>query len=245
MALPTYDIELVKTTTLANNTIALHFQLNDENFSFKAGQFVSLRFEFEGEQHKRSYSVACSPDAFKSKNTLEIALGLIPKGRASECFSKTEAGNKFTLAGPAGVLTMPEELPESLVLVGTGTGMAPYRAMIPELKQALEQDVHVRIIMGVRHREDLFYDEDFQALANEYPNAHYEVCFSRENGVDIEKGEYNGYVQHRFEHLNLVPGKDLIYLCGNPPMIDDSLAWLKEAGFNNKQLRREKYTFSR
>ena len=245
MALPTYDIELVKTTTLANNTIALHFHLNDASFSFKAGQFISLRFEYEGEQHKRSYSIACSPSTFTNNNTLEIALGLIPGGRASECFSQAEAGSKFTLAGPAGVLTMPEELPESLILVGTGTGMAPYRAMLPELEKALNQGTHVTIIMGVRHREDLFYDNDFRALANKYPNAHYNVCFSREDNVDAEKGEFSGYVQHRFEQLNPIPGKDLIYLCGNPPMIDDSLVWLKAAGFNNRQLRREKYTFSR
>lgn len=245
MALPTYNIEFIRAVTVAQNTLQLDFRLEDSAFSFTAGQFISLRFEYEGAQNKRSYSLACSPDSFKKNGILEIAIGLIPEGKASKCFCRAEQGTQFVIAGPAGILTMPEVLPESLVLVGTGTGIAPYRAMIPELEQALLQGVNVRVIMGVRHREDLFYDEDFRALAAKYPNAHYNVSFSREEDISKTCGEYRGYVQNHFEPLNLTPGKDLIYLCGNPAMIDDSLVWLKNAGFSNKQLRREKYTFSR
>ncbi len=245
MALPVYDIELVKTTQLTNNTIALFFSIENDQFTFSAGQFVSLRFEYENEQHKRSYSIACSPETFKETGVIEIALGLVPGGRASECFSNVTAGQKFSIAGPAGVLTMPDELPKNLVLVGTGTGMAPYRAMIPELKQALKKGMSLRIIMGARYRNDVFYDDDFKALVKDFSEAHYDVCYSRETEVDNQLGEYKGYVQHHFESLCLEPGKDFVYLCGNPPMIDDSLSLLKSAGFNNRQIRREKYTFSR
>ena len=245
MALPTYNLEFIRAVSVAKNTLQLDFRPEHTDFSFTAGQFISLRFEYEGEQYKRSYSLACSPDSFKKNGLLEIAIGLIPDGKASQCFSHATPGTQFVMAGPAGVLVMPEELPESLVLVGTGTGIAPYRSMLPELEAALLQGVHVRVIMGVRRREDLFYDEDFRQLAAKYTNAQYNICFSREEKVNESSGEYRGYVQHHFESLNLTPGKDLVYLCGNPAMIDDSLAWLKNSGFNNKQLRREKYTFSR
>ena len=250
MALPTYDIELTKTTQLARSTIQLSFRVNDDDFIFEAGQFVSLRFAYENSDHKRSYSIACSPEDFRRTGEIEIALGNIPGGRASECFKKAAPGDLFTLAGPAGVLTLPEELPERLVLVGTGTGVAPYRAMLPALIKALDQGVSVHIIMGVRQREDLFYNEDFESLAAVYDSAHYDICFSREApagdpDVGDQNNTFHGYVQSRLPGLELTPGKDLIFLCGNPPMIDDALPLLKAMGFNNKQLRREKYTFSR
>ena len=45
--------------------------------------------------------------------------------------------------------------------------------------------------------------------------------------------------------LKPVPGEDIIYLCGNPQMVDDCVALLTEQGFGPREIKREKYTFSR
>jgi NAD(P)H-flavin reductase len=42
---------------------------------------------------------------------------------------------------------------------------------------------------------------------------------------------------NRFPHLTLLPGQDLPFLCGNPAMIDDAVAWLSEAGFGPRQVK--------
>jgi len=245
MPLPQYNVELTSVEQLTNNTLGLRFYLDDERFSFKAGQFVSLHFDIAGEQYKRSYSIACAPASFKKNKILEFALGQLPGGKANECFSEATVGEQYIISGPAGVLTLPEALPKRIVLIGTGTGMAPYRAMIPELNMALEKEICVHIIMGVRQRCDLFYLQDFQALVHQYAHAYFDVCFSQESNIDNEKSEYGGYVQNRFKHLNLVPDRDLVYLCGNPAMIDDSSNWLAEAGFGYRQFKKERYIFSR
>ncbi|CAM3455820.1 ferredoxin--NADP reductase [Parendozoicomonas haliclonae] len=243
MPRPTYSMELVSKEQLAPATIGLTFQVTNPP-AFEAGQFVSIHFTFEGEELKRSYSIASSPEQLTEDGTLEIAVGLVADGKASQFFEQAEVGQTVEMSGPFGVLTLPEQLPSRLILVGTGTGVAPYRAMQPQLEALAQQGQNIHILMGARTRNDLFYQADFQQMAD-LQTVTYEACLSREDSVDKQAGEYAGYVQKRLSELPLTPGNDLIFLCGNPNMIDDCVTQLTEAGFGPRQVKREKYTFSR
>ena len=68
------------------------------------------------------------------------------------------------------------------------------------------------------------------------------ICLSRES--ELNSGEYAGHVQGQFDALNLNPEKDVVFLCGNPGMIDDCVAQLKDRGFPARQIKREKYVYS-
>ncbi|MCL6269103.1 FAD-binding oxidoreductase [Sansalvadorimonas sp. 2012CJ34-2] len=244
MPRPAFPIELVSNQKLAPRTIELTFRV-DAPFAFEAGQFVSLLFEHKGEQFKRSYSLASSPELLAGENLFKVAIGLIPGGAASECFANAKPGDQFSMIGPFGLLTLPKELPERLVLVGTGTGMAPYRSMLPQLEKLISQGVKVHILMGTRLRSDVFYHQDFKALTDSSTDVQFEACLSKEEDIQPENGETSGRVQNRFPELHLNPEKDLVYLCGNPAMINDSVTILTEQGFGVRQVKREKYTFSR
>lgn len=245
MPRPVFDAELISKTQLSDHTLQLAFQFENDTFSFKAGQFVSVQFELDGEALKRSYSIASSPSHCVSSRQIEIAISLILDGRASRCFQKAVSGEHFGISGPFGVLVLPEILPKRLVLVGTGTGMAPYRAMLPELEKIAINGVSLHLLMGVRHRNDVIYCNEFTALASRYDHVFFDVCLSREANPDSTMNEFSGYVQNRFPYLTLSPDQDLPFLCGNPAMIDDAVAWLSEIGFGSRQIKREKYTFSR
>lgn len=245
MPLPVFKAELISKTQLSNDTLQLTFQLEENTFSFQAGQFVAVQFELDGKSLKRSYSIANSPSHCASSRQIEIAISLIPDGRASRRFQEAMPGEHFGISGPFGLLVLPETLPKRLVLVGTGTGMAPYRAMLPELEKAAFNGVSLHILLGARHRNDVIFNDEFTALASRYDHVSFDVCLSRETNPDSARNEFSGYVQNRFPHLTLLPGQDLPFLCGNPAMIDDAVAWLSEAGFGPRQIKREKYTFSR
>lgn len=244
MARPAFNLELIESTRLASNTIGLVLRVENPP-AFEAGQFVSLLFDHNGETLKRSYSIASTPEKLANEGLLEIAIGLVPNGAASECFSQARPGDTFQMTGPFGVLTLPQKIPERLILIGTGTGVAPYRSMLPQLQKLVEQGQKIHILMGARQREDLFYQQDFQSLASTSAEVHFESCLSREDSVKTETGEYKGYVQNRLSELTPTPGQDLVYLCGNPDMIDDNIKYLSDIGFGPRQMKREKYTFSK
>ena len=85
------------------------------------------------------------------------------------------------------------------------------------------------------------YAQDFLNLAKHQPRFHFHAHYSRETTADLQPHEHIGYVQTAYSHLNLNPENDIIYLCGNPKMIDDSVELLTQQGFAIQQLRREKY----
>lgn len=243
MPAPQYPVILTDKKQLSANTVQLNFEFEGDSgsdFDYIAGQFIQFLIPAKENVKKRSYSIAGSPAEFQKQGKLSVALSYVENGLASGLFSSAESGLKIDISGPYGVLTLPEDISGQLILVGTGTGVAPYRAMLPQLKELADKGTSVKVVMGVRHRNDLIYRSDFEAI----DQLDYRVCYSRETEVNQEQNEFAGYVQDQFSNLNLNPETDLVYLCGNPGMIDSAAAVLKEAGFPPRRVKREKYVYS-
>ncbi|WP_448215931.1 FAD-binding oxidoreductase [Endozoicomonas sp. 2B-B] len=243
MPRPLYPATLTAKHQLSQNSVQLDFRL-EAGFDYQPGQFVQLHFSFQGQDYKRSYSIANSPESFQNSQQLEIAISFVKGGVASSLFSEAEAGLELSIGGPFGVLTVPKQHDGRIILAGTGTGLAPYRAMVPELKKLASEGTQILVLMGVRDRADMIYEQDFRDLAALSESIEYRACYSREKSLNSSANEYPGYLQNQFPQLNLTPEKDLVYLCGNPAMIDDASAELKELGFGPRQVKREKYVFS-
>ncbi|WP_067517194.1 FAD-binding oxidoreductase [Endozoicomonas ascidiicola] len=241
MIISQYPARLSSKIMLSTNTVQLGFTLEgEEKFEFTAGQFIQLIFEKDGETFKRSYSIANAPADFAQTGELEIALSFVDNGVASELFKSEDVGFKLKIAGPFGALTLPKDIPGQLILAGTGTGLAPYRSMIPELKKLVGDGTRVTVLMGFRQRDEGIYIDDFKQLAN----VDYRICLTQEESVKDHENEFEGRVQMQFDDLNLNSDSDIIYLCGNPGMIDDSVSLLRNEGFSPRQIKREKYNFS-
>ncbi len=251
MPRPTFAMELISRRMLSQKTLGLTFHVTDPP-TFEAGQFISILFDHEGESLKRSYSIASTPEQLATRNELEIAIGLIDNGKASSCFAMADVGQQFAMQGAFGLLTLSAALnpsankhPKRIILVGTGTGMAPYRAMLPALEQHSAQGLEIHLLMGSRDQADLLFQNEFQASAARCATITNECCLSRATKIDTGKGEYAGYVQDRLTQLQLTPEQDVVYLCGHPAMIDDCVTMLTNMGFGPRDIKREKYTFSR
>lgn len=240
MAIPSFQVELISNESVASNTRKLVFALkNPANISYKPGQFVSFIMPTDDERPiKRSYSIANLETSPESTSYIEFVISHVEGGRASELFFNAEPGFEIEMNGPFGLLCLADELPQRVFLVGTGTGVAPYRSMIEQFKAYPETEFH--ILFGAQRLENMFYLDDFKA-ASLLENVHFHPCLSREGKNDC----YPGYVQHKLKELEPNAETDMAYLCGNPNMVDDVFEFLKEKEFGVKQVKREKYVFSR
>ncbi len=246
----------LKATIVANDwitptirQITLQF-FEGESFSYIRGQFISVHLPDPADSAnllRRSYSIASLHHATQQVTNIEIVLTIIDDGLASQFFLHADIGAVVEVSGPYGALTLPEDLPERLFLVATSTGVAPFRTMLPQIASLLDNDVEldIELILGVKTPEEALFADDFRPFAAEHPRFQFNLCYSRAADIDLKQDEYSGYVQHRLEALAPNPDNSLIFLCGNPNMIDNAYKLLSERGFSPRQVKREKYILSR
>lgn len=241
MALEKFDLELVSFKDLTPNVRHFVFKRTDNKpLNFVAGQFITfLLKDSEGALKRRSYSLGSLPT---NNMLLEIGITYVKGGAASEFFFNMKEGETAPAMGPAGRLILKDEEISKLILIGTGTGIVPYKSMFPELlEKANNTEIH--ILLGVQHRKDALYADEFINFAERHENIHFKLCLSREK-ESLNSYEASGYVQNQLRELSLNPETDVVYLCGNPNMIDQVYEQLTSAGFNPKSVRREKYISS-
>ncbi|HET8899572.1 MAG TPA: FAD-binding oxidoreductase [Rhodanobacteraceae bacterium] len=218
-------------------------------FAFTPGQFLQVHFHYaDGKPTKRSYSVATLGDAAGSPVTrLEIAVSYVDGGAATALFQQLQHGGEIEASGPYGRFCLQEaDQNARYLLLATGTGVTPYRAMLPRLERLLaERDCRVVLLYGARNEGELLYGEEFEAFARANPGFAFHPCLSRGARPDPRPNDRLGYVQNVMGEFAPNGDTDIAYLCGNPDMVDASFAALKDAGLAIPRIRREKYISSR
>jgi NAD(P)H-flavin reductase len=106
------------------------------------------------------------------------------------------------------------------------------------LDQLSVSNAEVHIGLGVRRRNEALFAEEFRSFA-EAEGWHFHLCVSRERPKAPD--ERSGYVTQLISALDVQPERDLVFLCGNPNMVDDGVDALKERKFSPRKIRREKY----
>lgn len=211
----------------------------EEHFDFKAGQFITMDLPIgeKRNQRWRSYSIANAPDG---SNLLELCIVHLEGGLASGwLFKEAKIGTSIKFKGPEGTFTLPDSLENELVLVCTGTGVAPFRSMIWDVfhKKIPHRGIH--LIFGTRTSDSILYQQEFEELAQKMPGFRYSVVLSREQS----EGYHHGYV-HDIYLKNYEEKRPNItfYLCGWTKMVDEAVANLiAKMGYERGQVKYELY----
>jgi len=233
-----------------------HYQFvrdDGQPLDFVPGQFIQVHFRYaDGTPASRSYSLATRHDhALGPGEAVEIAVSYVPGGAATALFEALDIGATLNASGPFGRFCLyPNDANRRYLLIGTGTGITPYRAMLPQLAQQMGQrGVEVVLLQGARTPEELLYGDEFRAFAEAHPGFRYMPCLSRElppaGSPHAHADVRHGYVQQHLPDFLPDPAGDIAYLCGNPNMVDACFEALKGHGLPVGQIRREKYVSSK
>ncbi len=216
---------------------------------FIPGQFIQVHFSYaDGTATKRSYSLATIHDhAMGPGEAVEIAVSYVPGGAATALFQGLPEGGHVEASGPFGRFCLiPGDRNARYLLIATGTGVTPYRSMLPQLEALMaERGVEVVLLQGARTPTELLYGDDFRAFADAHPGFRYVPCLSRELPADPHPDVRQGYVQQHLAECSPDAARDIAYLCGNPDMVDACFEALKGHGLPIPQIRREKYVSSK
>ncbi|WP_425600441.1 ferredoxin--NADP reductase [Luteimonas salinisoli] len=254
MAIQHFPLKLVDRRMLAPGIAHLSFVRSDgQPLDFIPGQFVQVHFQYaDGRPTKRSYSLATVHDhALGPGEAVEIAVSYVPGGAATALFEGLPEGGEIDASGPFGrFCLMPADANRRYLLIATGTGVTPYRAMLPLLERAMaERGVEVVLLFGARSPAELLYGEEFRAFAANHPGFRFVPCFSRElpapGSAQTHADVRHGYVQQFLDEFAPDAEGDIAYLCGNPNMVDACFEALKGHGLPVARIRREKYVSSK
>jgi len=202
---------------------------------------------------RRAYSIA---SASIQSEYLEFYITLVRSGELTPRLFALQPGDKLYL-GPkiTGMFTL-NQVPQGsdLVLVGTGTGLAPYMSM---LRSEIEchSEVRTAVLLGARHSWDLGYRGELIAMQRFCPSFHYFPVISRPEEEVTPWSGHTGYVQDLWQDGTITeawgrapsPDRTHILLCGNPAMIEGMLTTLEAAGYTEHtrkqpgQIHVEKY----
>ncbi|MEZ0481099.1 bifunctional cytochrome P450/NADPH--P450 reductase [Planococcus sp. SSTMD024] len=207
-------------------------------------RFMSCEMEFENflallpALKARYYSISSSPRVSSSKASITVSVVKGDawsgtgeyEGVASNYLAKRGAGDKIAcfIRTPQTAFQLPENPETPLIMVGPGTGIAPFRGFIQARKVLKEQGARLgaaQLYFGCRHREEDFLYEEELKQAGELGLIELHSAFSRQQQEKV-------YVQHLMEQnaqeiLGLLEQGGHLYICGDggkmAPAVEESL----------------------
>jgi len=237
-----FTARLLKSDVLSDQTKHLEFEVRElEQFDFVPGQFVSMLAPKDGKTITRAYSIASAP----RNHHFDICLNRVENGFFSNLLCDLTVGEELKFHGPHGLFVLRNPLRDSL-LIATGTGVAPMRAFAQWLfaHPARFEGRHLYLVYGTRYTKDIYYREEFERMARDFPNFHYLITISRPE--DSWTGE-RGYVQEQVKKIMLSrPPEERTnmdaYICGLNDMVSGVRKLLmEEFGWDKKQIIFERY----
>lgn len=271
MARELLSARLLKKTCISESAQCYHFEFVVEDldsFPFISGQFISaVAPDANGKQQTRAYSIASAA----SGNRFELCVNRVPEGFFSNHLADLTdlpPGGHIKVHGPHGHFVLKQPVTDS-ILISTGTGIAPMRGYAqwlfpetgPDAGIDRSEGKDIWMVYGTRYESELYYREEFEALAARKPNFHYLPTLSR---ADESWKGLRGYVQDHVARIveeraaklgitlpvpppdeNILPSElkfDIYaYICGLNNMVAGVREKLSSYGWHRKQIIFERY----
>ncbi len=208
---------------IAEGVVRLEIECADA-IDFLPGQYMHLCIP--GADTRRSYSMANPP----GRARLEFYIKLLEAGVMSDyARERARVGDAIELGGPLGHFYLRPPLRPMLMVAG-GTGLAPLLAMLEWLAVAGGAAQPIRLLYGANRPEELFALDALARLARALPLTFESVT--------------HDHVTTRLRPELLSGGACDAYLCGPPPMVDTTRAWLARHGIAAACIHNEKFVAS-
>jgi ferredoxin--NADP+ reductase len=184
---------------------------------------------------RRAYSIASES---RADEYLEFYLTVVMSGELTPRLFNLAIKDRLYVGPKAvGVFTLDKAPGKHILMIGTGTGLAPYMSMLRSELVCNGARIFV-VVHGARFSWDLGYRTELTGLARHCRNFCYVPVITRPQ-EDVTWRGRSGYLQNLIASgaieeetgLALTPENFDIFLCGNPGMIETVIAWAEARGF--------------
>jgi CDP-4-dehydro-6-deoxyglucose reductase len=228
-----YRFTVIKKIEIAENILLISFK-SPEKIFFNAGQYFS--FKIDGKVH-RSYSIASSPH----EENVEFLIEVVSGGIGSTYMNNLKVGDELVALGPLGFFTLEktkalqEETP--LILIATGSGIAPMRSMVKYLLLDLKTKRKIALYFGLRYDDNAYFYQELKELDEKFENFTFTPVISRPST------NWTGIIGHCQDCIIQDPA-DLsarIYICGSSKSVEGISSDLIAHGYLKERVHFEKF----
>ena len=185
-------------------------------FKYRAGQYVEFILR---DGARRSYSMATAPEHLGNPPAIELHLRHMPGGKFTDhVFGAMKEKDILRLEGPFGSFFLREDSSKPIVLLASGTGFAPIKAIVEHLR-AQGSTRPALLYWGCRHKADLYQHEWALDAAAAMPNLRYVPVLSEAKPEDDWHGRSGLVHQAVMADLPDLSGHE-VYACGAPVMVE-------------------------
>lgn len=184
---------------------------------------------------RRSYSVANAP---RDDGKITLQIRKVENGKMSHYWFHEAKGNDLLrMEGPLGTFCLRKKQATVLVLLATGTGIAPIKAILEQLSESPENNPYsqIHLYWGGRLEQDIYWQPDFSALPLKFT-----PVLSRSEAWKGRKG----HVHQVLLSDNVDLADAVVYACGSEAMIEHASKELTDAGLNAKNFYSDAFVSS-
>ena len=185
-------------------------------FKYRAGQYVEFILR---DGARRSYSMANAPEHLGNPPMIELHLRHMPGGKFTDhVFGAMKEKEILRMEGPFGSFFLREDSDKPIVLLASGTGFAPIKAIIEHMRSAGIARPAL-LYWGCRRKADLYLHGWAQQAAASMPNLRYMPVLSDAPPEDAWDGRTGFVHQAVMADLPDLSGHE-VYACGTPVMVE-------------------------
>ncbi len=203
----------------APDVAVLRLQLPaNQNLQYRAGQYVEFILR---DGARRSYSMANAPGHLGSPPAIELHIRHMPGGKFTDhVFGVMKEKDILRMEGPFGSFFLRESSEKPMVLLASGTGFAPIKAIVEQLRLNASTRPAV-LYWGCRRKADLYQHDWCLQMAAEMPNLRYVPVLSEPLPEDAWTGR-TGFVHQAVMQDFPDLSAQQVYACGAPVMVESA-----------------------
>ncbi|MER3375845.1 MAG: ferredoxin--NADP reductase [Allomuricauda sp.] len=231
---------------LTPNAVALTFEVPQElkdTYTFKAGQYITIKYPLNGKELRRAYSISSAPSSGK----LTVGIKKMPDGTFSVFANENlKAGDVLEVMRPEGRFVFePSSGKKSVAAFAAGSGITPIMSIAEAVLESHPENTFV-LVFGNQNPEETMYFQKIQALKEQYSERFFvQYVYSKAHEDDalfgrIERSTVNFVVKNKFKETPF----DAFYLCGPEEMIHAVSDTLKDNGVSGDKIHFELFTSS-
>ena len=228
IARPASDVAILQLQLPANDVLQYH-----------AGQYVEFILR---DGARRSYSMANAPHTQLEKPGIELHVRHLPGGKFTDhVFGLMKEKDILRVEGPFGSFFLREDSDKPMILLASGTGFAPIKAILEHM-QFKNSQRHALLYWGCRSKADLYLHDWALTAAEQMPNLQYIPVLSEPKPEDAWTGR-TGFVHQAVmhDHPNLMNHQ--VYACGVPIMVESAKRdFVMKAGLPDDEFYADSFT---